>query len=247
MSIKFVVQPTELATMLKNVLAFTKEIGKGKKGSPDILLQVDREGRAGTAAAIGFARYAAARDWTDVMGVEGDEVAQVLVRARAEQKSDVIDDLHKLAMAIDKTSKAKGAQVFVEIHHRQKITVEYGGELVGELADSGASTQPHEAIDELLERTDWSNPPGPKAFLVETMARLKDVKSVSPVVDMAQLPGNEDVVALQVGDSFIGVIGTVDRDVFAAGGPWGDGPGTPGRLLTGSKASNPAESPSSAP
>jgi hypothetical protein len=232
MSIKFVAQPKALSVMLKNVLAFTKETGKGKRGSPDVLLQVDKDGRDGTVAAVGFARYAACRDWLEVRGVEGDEVGQLLLLGHNDQKTDVLDDLQKLAMAIGKTSTAAGAQVFVEIHHRQKITVEYGGELVGELADTGRSAAPHERLEDVLDKGEWGPLAGPTALQIETVARLRDVKSDSPVVDLAQLPGDSEKVALQVGDSFMGIISAVDRDLFASGGPWGDGPGSPEKLLT---------------
>lgn len=232
MSLSFVLSPKSFSMLLKNVLEFA---AGNISSNPNILIHAERDGRAGTVSATSAGTALAARDWSATAGVDGDDVAQVLVLAKAKDKSDLVDDLTKLAAAIGKTSTAKSAQVFVEIHNRRSITVEYGGQLVGELADTGASTAQLVGAEDLLDRDDWSEAPGPTAFMTETLKALTKIKTPTgtTVVDVAQLPSDHRFIGVAMGPTFRGLVACVDRASYAKGGPWSDGPGTPDQLLGG--------------
>lgn len=240
MTTRFSVHPGEFKRVVNNVLEFTKERKLGAAGSPYYVVQAQREHPKGTFSVTGLARYTAGNDWVEVEGYSGDEVCYVLVVGTA-GKSDVIDDLTKLAQQAGGTSTAKSAQLSVTIEHRQKISVWYGESLVGELADVGS--QPGyedklEHVGQLLEEAEETRElEAPTALLVTTMALASKVKaagipaSESPVADMARLPGWEHLVLLRIGATFTGLMSTVDRELYAVGGPNHDGPGKPEHLL----------------
>lgn len=231
-SLRFVLPPKGFSDLLKNVIEFTSALPRRRDG---VLLHAERDDRQGSVSAIAVAYSGAARDWAPIAGAEGDGAVSILVQATAPEKSDVIDDLWKLAMAIGKTSSAKDAQVFVTIEHRRKITVEYGGQLVGELPDlRGTSLELHQYVDDLLDR-DTVRYAGPTAFMVETLKALTKIRTATKttVVDVAVLPDNEGAAIMALGPTFRGVLAAVDRDLYARGGPWRDGPGTPLSLVDG--------------
>lgn len=229
MALKFSLPPKAFSLMLKNVLEFT---AGNVQRYPHILIHAERDGRDGTVSAIGIGGALSARDWAEIHGAEGEEVAEVSVLAVNADKSDIIDDLAKLAAAIGKTSTAKSASVFVSIEHGRKITVEYGGQLVGELPHQGVRSPFYDTVENALDLDDWGPAPGPTALLLDTIKAVTKVKG-GPAVDIAQLPGYKGMVAVAVGPTFRGLMATVDRPLFAQGGPWRDGPGNPESLLQG--------------
>lgn len=244
MSIRFSIQPQEFKRVVTNVLEFTKEKKVGLMGSPYFVVQAQREGRDGTLAVTGLARYTAGNDWVEVQGADGDPAAHVLVRGTG-VKSDLVDDLDKLAKQAGGTSTAKSAQLSVTIEHRTKITVWYGDSLIGELADAGDQPQYEgrlEMVGQLLEEVQETRSlEAPTALLVTTMALASKVKaagipaSESPVADMARLPGWDHLVLLRIGATFTGLMSTIDRELYSIGGPTHDGPGKPEHLLGGEK------------
>lgn len=241
MSLRFSVQPQEFKRVITNVLDFTAQKKGGLTGSPYYVVHAQREGMDGTLAVTGLSRYAAGNDWVETQGAAGDPAAYVLVQGVTAQKTDVIDDLSKLAKAGGGTSTAKSAQLSVTIEHRQKISVWYGSSLVGELADVGEQPQYEgrlETVGQLLEEAhDERALEAPTAMLATTMALASKVKaagipaSESPVADMARLSGWDHLVLLRIGATFTGLLSTIDRELYAVGGPNHDGSGKPEHLL----------------
>lgn len=244
MTLRFSIQPQEFKRIITNVLEFTKERKAGLTGSPYYVVQAQREGMDGTLAVTGLSRYAAGNDWVETQGASGDQAAYVLVQGVA-AKSDVIDDLTKLANAGGGTSTAKSAQLSVSIEHRQKISVWYGDSLVGELADVGEQPDYEgrlERVGQLLEEAhDERALEAPTAMLTSTMALASKVKaagipaSESPVADMARLPTWDHLVLLRIGATFTGLLSTINRELYAVGGKNHDGYGKPEHLLGGEK------------
>lgn len=238
MSLRFVASPKALSLAFKNVLEFT---AGNIHSYPNVVIHAERDGRTGTVSATGIGGALCARDWCEVNGTEGTEVAEVTVLGnstkgpKGTKSTEVIDDLQKLAMAIGRTSTAKSATVFVTVEHGVKISVEYGGQLLGELAHQGNRSPFFDAVENTLDREDWGECAGPTAFLTETLVRAAKVKTLtgSTVVDVAQLPDYREAVAVAIGPTFRGIMATVDRPLFAEGGPWRDGPGDRASLLQG--------------
>lgn len=219
------VHPKELADAFKSVLEFTKD----PRGNPDVML--DCVDNALSIIAVG--QHNAARQTVAVEGADGS--ATVLVLARNKDKSDELDDLVKLASAVTPStatgiSSAKGNRVFVEIEDGVRLTILDGQRLVGELPDTGNAVRMHEWLEEQLANRDWKPTPGPLALSIDTASRLSKIKSDSPVVDLA-VTGSGNMARLQCGTRFMGLVTTVDRELFAKGGPWGAGPGSPEKLL----------------
>lgn len=221
------VHPKELADAFKSVLEFTKD----DKGNPDIMVDYAND----TLSIVGVGRYNAARQ---VVSIEpGDESVSstVLVQGRRKGKSDELDDLVKLASAVTPStatgiSSAKGNRVVVEIEDGVRLTILDGQRLVGELPDTGNAVRMHEWLEEQLANRDWKPTSGPLALSIDTASRLSKIKSDSPVVDLA-ITGSGNMARLQCGTRFMGLVTTVDRELFAKGGPWGAGPGSPEKLL----------------
>lgn len=233
MALQFILPPAALSAILKSVLAFTATTKGQPPRYPHVLLHAERDGRRGIVAVTGFSRALAARDWAPTMGAEGDEVAEVLLVAANPENTELVDDVHKLAQAVGKLSKAADARVFVTVVDGARLTVEYGGQLVGELAavqvpDSWGSW---DRLDGWLS-ADTQPLAGPTTFLLDTIGRLTKIPG-GIAADLAAIPDLPGFVKVAVGPTFRALMATVDRHLFAAGGPWGDGPGTEEHLLDG--------------
>ena len=154
MTTSFTVHPQKLKKALASLTGFAhfSLAAERRYNVPDILLTVTRtNGRAGELSIVGLSMYTAGRLILDVDAVEGEDASEVLIPAKSESKSDIVDDLKKLGAGLIGT--AKDAQAFVSISQRERLMVENKGELVGEIADSGVSTDKHvwvEAIPRAL-------------------------------------------------------------------------------------------------
>lgn len=231
---KFTLPPSAFARMMKSVLGVTADKNGQPPRYPYLLVHAERDNREGTLSVAAMSRCVCARDWAPIMGVEGDEAAELLLPGLNPAKTDVVDDLHKLAMAVSKTSSAAAARVFVTVHHQDRLTVEYAGQLVGELAHV---VDPHPLpahmwgqLDDWLDADDLALA-GPTAFMLDTLGRL--TKVAGTVADLAAVPDLDGAVRVAIGPTFRALVSTVNRPLYTAGGPWGDGPGAPDHLLTG--------------
>lgn len=253
------VHPKELADTLKSVLEFTKDdhghpdvmidysqatlavVGVGRYNAARQTVQVEPGEGAEDACVIVPARLRA-KTKTEI-NVEAErrgvsvEVVTEEVRAATKAGKDIINDLTKLASAVTPSSasgisSAKGNRVTVEIEDGTRLTILDGHRLVGELADSGSGAEMHEWLEHQLASTDWERGSGPLALSIETVSKLSKIKSDSTVVDLAVSANHGGHTAmLQCGTVFRGLITTVDRELFANGGPWQSGPGSTDKLL----------------
>ena len=224
---KMQVHPKELADAFKSVLEFTKD----DKGNPDVMVDYNE----GVLSIVGVGRYNAARQTVAVEPGDGSVDSTVLVQGRRKGKSDEVDDLVKLASSVTPStatgiSSAKGNRVTVEIEDGARLTILDGQRLVGELPDSGNGATMHEWLENNLATRAWGPTSGPLALSIDTASRLSKIKSDSPVVDLA-VTGSGNMARLQCGTRFMGLVTTIDRELFAKGGPWGAGPGSPEKLL----------------
>jgi hypothetical protein len=244
MAVTFRVNPKTLANVLHNALM----MAKGKKPvQPLVLLRYNWDQGKGQLTAVGVSQYSAGLDWTEVQGGTEDGYAEIRVLGANPDKTDIVDDLTKLGSAIRSTSAAKDALVSVTIEHKHSMTVEYGEDLLGELADAdeydlttGMEGQPgiFDRVEDLVDQVNaCPAPAGPVAFSLEIITRCKDLKLTgmpadSGVMDLASHPDpSKNLVGVAVGPSFRGLVATIDRGVYAKGGPWLDGPGDPSHLL----------------
>lgn len=222
----FQIHPKVFADALKSVLGFTKDA----KGIPDVLLEVAQ----GQLRIVAIGQHCAARQAVRIEGI-GDAEEAVLVLGHNPEKTDVVDDLAKIAQGSTPGTKtgissAKGATLAVTIKDGQKFEVMDGANLIGELPDTGRDSKAHDWLDENLSGESIALD-GPEAFSVSTITKLSSIKSDSPVVDFARLKGTRYMV-LKCGTEFMGLMTPVDRESFVQGGPWHDGPGSPEKLLS---------------
>lgn len=232
MSTRFSLHPQALKRAISDLIGFAHFSTAGDRifNVPSISLSVSRtEGSTGELAIVGLSKYTAGRLIVDVEGVDGDDNSEVLVLAKSMGKSSVVDDLTKIGSAL--TGTAKDARCYVEIVNRSRLLVENNGELVGELADTQASTRDHDWVEEQLDRQGYARFDGSLALSLSTITRLSNLKYSGEVADLAQIPGEHKVVAAQVGENFTGLMTTVNREIYAEGGPWGSGSGTPEALI----------------
>lgn len=242
--IQFRANPKALANVLHNALTMAK--AKNPR-QPLIMVRYnwDAERGQGQVTAIGMSQHTAGLDWMDVESGTEDGYAEIRLMSVNPEKTDIVDDLTKLASVIRSTSASKDALVGVTIEHKRSITVQYGEELLGELADAdewdlttGMDGAPG-FFDKVEDMVDQLNsmpaPAGAVAFSFDTISRVKDLKVTGMpadwgVMDLAKHP-EKDIVGVSVGPTFRGVISAIDRDGYAKGGRWLDGPGEPSHLL----------------
>ena len=244
MVVSFRANPKSLANMLHNALTMAK--GKNPR-QPLIYLRYgwDAERGVGQATAMGISQFSAGLDWMDVEMAPEDGYAEIRVLGVNTEKTDLVDDLTKLASAIRSTSAARDALVEVTIDHKHTMTVMYGEELIGELADAdeydlttGMDGQPgmFDRLEDLIDQINaMEAPTAPIAFNLDIIGRCKDLKITGMpgdwgVVDLAKHP-TKNLVSVAVGPRFRGVVGSIDRDGYAQGGRWLDGPGEASHLL----------------
>lgn len=244
MVVQFRANPKALANVLHNALTMAKSKNPRQ---PLIYLRYnwDQGKETGQLTAIGISQFAAGLDWMDVEQGTEDGYAEIRVLGVQTEKTGIVDDLTKLGSAIRSTSAAKDALVGVTIDHKSVLTVQYGDELLGELADAdeydlttGMDGEPgmFDKVEDLVDQINsCPNPTAPIAFNLDVIGRCKDLKITGMpgdwgIVDVAQHP-SKNLVGVAVGPRFRGVVGSIDRKGYAEGGRWLDGPGEPSHLF----------------
>jgi hypothetical protein len=244
MVISFRANPKALANVIHNALTMAKEKNPRQ---PLLLLRYtwDTDRATGQIMAIGMSKFTAGLDWMDVEQGTEDGYAEIRVLGVNPDKTDIVDDLTKLASAIRKASAAASALVGVTIDHKHMLSVQYGEEFLGELADadeydltSGNEGEPgfFEKVEDMVDQiNNHPAPVAPTAFNLEVIGKCKDVKVTGMpmdwgVIDLAKHP-DKDIIGVAVGPTFRGVVGAVDREGYAQGGRWMDGPGDPSHLF----------------
>lgn len=220
----FRIHPKELADLLANAV----DIGKDKTTHPLICLAVS----ADTLHAYGRGRYTAGRDWRRFETDEPQFAAIVITEDEADELAGVLRKVEGAGR--------KDTRIGVIMTERGMLTVQNGDEILAELPDADVNQisfgmpdelSDWEEIDELLMDFRLKEPPAVTrfAFQKDILARLNKIRADSNVMDIALHP-NGRAVGIALGSTFRALIAGVDRQSFAAGGKWGEGPGTPEQL-----------------
>jgi hypothetical protein len=131
----------------------------------------------------------------------------------------------------------KGTTVDVEMVERQSLVIGQG--TICELPDADTNevsfgmpdeVSDWEEIDTLLAEIALPNPYFHRfAFQKDVLARMNKIRADSPVMDIALHPTGH-AVGIALGSTFRALVAGVDRQNFATGGKWGDGPGNVSHL-----------------
>jgi len=219
----FRMHPKNLADMLANAV----DIGKDKTTHSLIYLRVS----ADTLFVYGRGRYTAGRD-SRQFDAEEPQYAELVITE---------DEASELATALRGVEGAgrKETLVTVTVTERDALHVQYGEDVLCELpdADTNEATfgMPDEVsdwdeIDELLAEIAKGGPPLTRyGFQKDILARMNKIRADSPVMDFALHPDSHSF-GVAMGSTFRAIVAGVDRQFYANGGKWGDGPGKPEHL-----------------
>jgi len=221
----FDIHPKHLADALANAV----DMGKDKLTRPLIYLRVSGD----TLHAYGRGLYTAGRDSREFRA-DSPQYAEIVITE---------DEAAELATALRGVEGAgrKETTVSVAVAERTHLKVEYGAEILCELPDADDL---QETFGEPDEVSDWEeidillgeisnsqdSPPLTRfGFQKDILARLNKIRADSNVMDIALHPtGHATGIAL--GSTFRALVAGIDRQKFANGGTWGDGPGKPEML-----------------
>jgi hypothetical protein len=220
----FLVNPKHLSAVLGNAVTIMRErIAKDAPTHALIRYEYDQETGKGQVCAVGVGRWAAGLDWCEVEGGP-DTYAEVMVLASNPVKTDIVDDLAKLATAVRGTSTAQSALVRVTMVDGYLLGVTFGDEFLGELAHTSVARAPFnraENMIDLLEESPVKHTP--TLFHQDVIGRLAHIKAAGRsqdwgMIDMAQHP-DLPIAGIKIGPTFRALLGAVDRAQYAATGP----------------------------
>lgn len=225
--LSFGVRPIELADALYNAVELGKDAG-GRPGCPHVMIayQGDAEDKLGMVLVYGVSRL-----------VGGKTTIMLETQAPKDSACVVIglDKADQIQSALRGYGRGKATRVGVRISDDGFDVVDFdddgepvvrtinfsiqkeGEEPLAELADSdpGQDFDRHFAIvDDYLV---GSGGPlaGPTAFTFEAVRRITGLKGLeAKVIDLAQTT-REHVVAIAAGPNFRGIVGELDREVYA--------------------------------
>lgn len=240
MSVTFQIHPKNLADCIANAVEIGKE-ARSVQGVDHVLLtyQPDTSGKRGEVYCHGFGRYAAGRSRTQLEGIQDRGTASVSIDRdkAAELQSQLRKILGGKAASVSVSIYDEPTQVMVLDEHGMEapsmvnLLISDGSMTVADLLDSdpaGLFDGKWDSIDEILAGADHS-PAGPFALATEVVGRLGKIKG-GGVADFRRT-AHERILAVAIGADFRGVLGDVDRELYAVGGAHGDGPGDPTHLF----------------
>lgn len=221
----FSIRPIELADALYNAVTLAQDHG-GRPGCPHVLIthQGDREGRYGTIYVYGVSRLVAGRTTVTLESPAPEEHASVVItRELADQVQSMLRGF----------GRAKSTTVGVRICEDGFDTVDFeddepavktvhfsiakGDEVLVELADSdpdGLFNRHFDIVDNYLVGS-GAQLTGPTAFIFEAVKRVTNLKGLgATALDLAQTT-REHIVAISAGPNFRGILGELDREVYA--------------------------------
>lgn len=227
----------EFLRATKNILAlctFSKE-SEVRDWVPSVMFSILPEGELVIAGASG---HVVAIEAIAIDSVRQLRPVEVDVLLKNPQASDYIDDLTKAVSAVGKTSKARDAVITLSIEDGVKMSLRDGATLLAELPHYGTRRSFFEAM------IDWVNSE-PREMQVPVMldagilARFKAVRAHgapptrTPNIDLVGISDHPSGQAImyRVGPTLTGVFRSIDREIFASGGPWGDAHGSPSALI----------------
>jgi hypothetical protein len=223
----FGVRPIELADALYNAVELSKETG-GRTGCPHVMIvyQGDEESKLGVVLVYGVSRIVGGRTTIRL------ETLAPAVHATVVIHRDKADEIQS---ALRGYGRGKATRVGVRISDWGFDVVDFDEEGEPEVRTVNLSIQ-KEREDPLAELAD-SDPDfefdrhfaivdeylvgsggllaGPTAFTFESVRRITALKGLeAKVLDLAQTT-RDHVVAVAAGPNFRGIIGELDRDVYA--------------------------------
>jgi hypothetical protein len=220
----FNIHPKELADILANAV----DIGKDKTTRPLICLAASGD----TLHAYGRGQFTAGRDYRRFKTETPQFGALVITEDEATELATTLRGLEGAGR--------KETTVFVYLLERDRLRVESGEDTLCDLPDADTNQETFgmpdelsdwEEIDELL--MDIAKGPSPAlqrfGFQKDVLARMNKIRADSPVMDIALHPTGH-AVGIALGSTFRALIAGIDRQSFATGGKWGDGPGKPDML-----------------
>jgi hypothetical protein len=237
--------PKSLAGVLKNVVAAMSEPSASSKPGPVPYVRLEVYAPVGPVegelTAMGVGRYVVGMDSLEIEGEDSGAYAGIRVLGKNPEKTDVVDDLYKLAMAIQRTSTAKDARVHLVVKDRESIAAYYGEEFLGELGemDPEGDLEGDEEfagfyenyLDMLEQTTKAPETTRRLMFNLDLINRLKDIKTDGPSIVDYKVNPESLAVAIAIGPTFRALYVGIERDGFADGGPWRNGPGSPECLI----------------
>jgi hypothetical protein len=226
--LNFGIHPIALADALYNAVELSAESG-GRAGCPHVLIsyQRDPEGRVGMVVVTGISRIAGGRTIILLDTTAPEDCATVAIHR---------DKAAQISSALRGFGRAKSTRVGVRICEDGYDTVDFDEddepvvttvnlavqkgeeEPLAELADSDPGREFDRHFDLLDGYLNTAGGPltGPTAFSIEAMKRIINLKGLeSKAVDLAET-ANKHVVAVSAGPHFRGVLGSLDREVYAA-------------------------------
>lgn len=228
--LNFGVRPIELADALYNAVELSADSG-GRPGWPHVLIsyQASPDNRTGMVVVTGISRIAAGRTTVLLDTTAPEDYATVVIHR---------DKAAEIQSALRGFGRAKTARVGVRICEEGWDTVDFDeddepvvrtvnlaiqkgdSEPLAELADSDPDRFMDKHFDKFDGYLNTTGGPltGPTAFGFEAMRRIINLKGLeSKAVDLA-MTATEHVVAVSSGPHFRGVLGCLDREVYAAVG-----------------------------
>jgi len=225
--LNFSITPLALADALHNAVVLAQDTG-GKPGAPHVLIcyQDAPDGRTGAVIIYGSSRIVAGKTTVILETVApGDHASVAISRDHAEQ----------IQSALRGYGRAKSTRVGVRISEEGFDTVDFdddgepivrtvnfsiqkeGEDPLAELADSdpdGKYQLYFDMVDEALVGS-GGQLTGPAAFTFESVKRVTSLKGLgATALDLAQTT-REHVIAISAGPHFRGIIGEIDRAVYA--------------------------------
>lgn len=222
----FDIHPRALADGLANAV----DVGKDKTTHPLICLRAS----GNTLHVYGRGRFAAGRD-SRPFKAELAQYAEVILTE---------DEAAELATTLRGVEGVGRKETTVNVHmqERERIKVQYGEEILCDLPDADGlqisygepdDMSDWDEIDDMLKAVAMAELSGPAmtryGFQKDILARMNKIRSDSPVMDIALHPDSH-AVGIAIGSNFRALVAGIDRQTFATGGAWGDGPGKPEHL-----------------
>lgn len=228
-----------MANLLANAVAISKEKGKTRT-CEHILLACEVREDGADLISYGVSPHAAGRT---IMALDESPNGESSSVAISREHADGLQSL------LRKVTGGQGARVGVTIYDEPTsvyVKDEMGNQvpqMVNLLITSGAdvlaslldSDPAHESdkffdwVDEMLRQGPVA-PGNPVMFATETLTKLKDIRTDGTTVDIMQTQ-HDRIMTIAMGSNFRGLLSNVGREIYAEGGPWGDGPGRPSHLL----------------
>ena len=231
--LNFSITPLALADALHNAVVLAQDTG-GKPGCPHVLICYQdapgvlpgTDGHTGAVIIYGASRIIAGKTTVILETIApGDHASVAISRDHAEQ----------IQSALRGYGRAKSTRVGVRISEEGYDTVDFdddgepivrtvnfsiekeGEAPLAELADSdpeGEYTKRFDMVDEFLVGS-GGQLTGPTAFTFEAVKRVTNLKGLgATALDLAQTV-HQHVVAISAGPHFRGVLGEIDRAVYA--------------------------------